>query len=325
VLAVEPVDGAGYRVTTPERTYVANNVVIATGSDQQPRIPPYAASLSPEVTQLHSSQYRNPASLPPGGVLVVGSAQSGAQIAEELYQHGREVFLSVGGAGRAPRRYRGRDIFEWLYLSGFFDITPDKLPMPKEQFAAPHVSGTQGGHTLNLHQFARDGVTLLGHARGGSERMISLAPDLHERLARVDQFEREAQKMVDGYIEANGLEAPLEELPQLRDGYDLPVSEELDLRAAGVNTVIWATGYRYDFGLVKLPVLDELGFPIQTRGVTRHDGLYFVGIFWMPSLKSGILVGVADFAAHIAARIADPERGRGAGMLDQPAVATSVA
>jgi putative flavoprotein involved in K+ transport len=274
VLAVEPMDGTGYRVITAERTFAATNVVMATGSDQLPKIPSFANALSPEITQLHSSQYRNPESLPAGAVLVVGSAQSGAQIAEELYQRGREVFLSVGGAGRAPRRYRGRDIGAWLMEMGFFDITPDKLPVPKEQFANPHFSGTNGGHTLNLHQFARDGVTLLGHLRGASGHTISLAPDLHESLARADGFERDmVQKMIDGYIEANGLDAPTEELPQMRDGFAQPIVEVLDLKAAGLNTVIWATGYRYDFGLVKMPVFDGDGFPIQTRGVTNQAGL----------------------------------------------------
>ncbi len=157
VVSIEQLDGNGYRVTTPARTFKAQNVVMATGYEQHPRIPAAAFGLSPEVTQLHSSQYRNPELLPPGAVLVVGSAQSGAQIAEELFLRGRTVFLSVGGAGRAPRRYRGRDVVEWLVTIGFFDITPDKLPVPKEQFAAPHVSGINGGHTLNLHQFARDG------------------------------------------------------------------------------------------------------------------------------------------------------------------------
>ena len=253
---------------------------------------------------MHSSRYRNPESLPQGAALVVGSAQSGAQIAEELYQQGRDVFLSVGGAGRAPRRYRGKDVVAWLSQIGFFNITPDKLPVPKEHFAPPHVSGTKGGHTLNLHQFAREGVTLLGHLHGASDDTISLALDLHETLARVDQFEREVQKMIDGYVQANGLDAPEEELPQLRDGYEQPIIEELDLKATGITTIIWATGYNYDYGLVKMPIFDGDGFPIQTRGVTNHDGLYFVGMPWMPSLKTGILAGVGECAEHIASHIA---------------------
>jgi putative flavoprotein involved in K+ transport len=304
VLSIEPMDGAGYRVVTPELTYAATNVVIATGYEQHPRIPSFAANVSSTITQIHSSRYRNPQSLPEGAVLVVGSAQSGAQIAEELYQNGRRVYLSVGGAGRAPRRYRGKDVVEWLHAIGFFNMTPDKLPVPRQQFAAPHVSGSDGGHTLNLHQFARDGVTLLGHLRGASGDTVSIAPDLHETLARVDTFEGEVQKMIDGYVQANGLDAPEDELPQLRDGYEQPIVEELDLNAAGIKTVIWATGYTYDFGLVKMPIFDRDGFPIQTRGVTNHTGLYFVGMPWMPSLKTGILAGVGECAEHIASHIA---------------------
>ena len=305
VIAVEPMEGKGYRVQTTDCTFEADNVVIATGFEQSPRIPSFASSLSPDITQLHSSQYRNPESIPAGAVLVVGSAQSGCQIAEELYQSGRRVYLSTGSAGRAPRRYRGKDTFEWLYMLGFFDIPSDKFPVPIELFAAPHISGKNGGHTLNLHQFARDGVTLLGHLRGASGYKISLVPDLHENLAKADGFELQAQRMVDGYIKANGLDEPTEDLPQLRDGYEQPIIEELDLKAAGINTIIWATGYTFDFSLIKLPILDKTGFPLQTSGVTAHEGLYFVGMPWMPSLKSGTLAGVGDSALHIASTIAE--------------------
>ena len=270
VLSVEAMNGNGYCVQTTERAYETNNVVMATGFEQQPKIPPFAANLSPGITQLHSSAYRNPASLPAGAVLVVGSAQSGGQIAEELYQHGRQVYLCTGSAGRAPRRYRGKDGFEWLTMIGFFDMTPDKLPFPKEHFAPPHLSGAKGGHTLNLHQFARDGVTLLGHLRGAAGDKVSLAPDLHENLAKADGFELQVQKMVDGYVQASGLDAPAEELPHLRDGYEQPMIEELDLKAAGIHTIIWATGYTFDYSLVKLPVRDQDGFPIQASGVTCH-------------------------------------------------------
>jgi len=303
VLSVEPEDGKGYRVQTDRGLFEAGNVVIATGWEQLPRIPPFATDLSPDITQLHSSAYRNPESLPAGAVLVVGSAQSGCQIAEELYQSGRQVFLATGSAGRAPRRYRGKDMFEWLFEIGFFNMTPDRLPVPRERFAAPHLSGKQGGHTLNLHRFACDGVTLLGHLRSAEGKKISLAPDLHENLARADGFELQVRRMVDDYIGANGFDAPAEELPQLRDGYRQPIIEELDLEVAGINTIVWAMGYTFDYSLVKLPIHDARGFPIQTRGVTGYAGLYFVGMPWMPVLKSGILAGVGEFAEHIATNI----------------------
>jgi putative flavoprotein involved in K+ transport len=280
-------------------------VVLATGFFQQPKIPSWAAGLSPGVTKLHSSAYRNPASLPAGAVLVVGSAQSGCQIAEELYQHGREVFLCTGSAGRVPRRYRGQDMIAWLDQAGFFDLTPEQLPAGMSKFEGiPHISGTNGGHTLNLHQFARDGVTLLGHLRGAARDKLALAPDLHENLAKIDQFELEVLKTIDGYIQEHGLDAPTEDVPQLRDGYEQPIIDELDLKAAGINTVIWAIGYTFDYNLVKLPVRDADGFPIQTSGVTSYPGLYFVGMPWMPSEKSGFLLGVDESAKHIASNIA---------------------
>jgi putative flavoprotein involved in K+ transport len=169
----------------------------------------------------------------------------------------------------------------------------------------PHLSGTKGGHTLNLHQFAGDGVTLLGHLRGAANDKLLLAPDLHQNLAKADQFELEAVKMMDGYIQTNGLDAPAEELPQLREGYKQPIIEELDLKAAGINTIIWARGYTFDYSLVKLPVRDGDGFPIQTKGVTNYAGLYFVGIPWMPSERSGSLLGVGDTAQHIASNIVE--------------------
>ena len=306
VVSVEPMNSKSYRVQTSGRTFKANNVVMATGFFQQPKMPQFAADLSPGITQLHSSAYRHPGSLPAGAVLIVGSAQSGCQIAEELFQSGRKVFLCTGSAGRVPRRYRGRDIIEWLHEVGFFDLTPDQLPPGMSKFEGiPHVSGTNGGHTINLHQFARDGMTLLGHLRGAAGDKVALAPDLPENLAKADQFELEVLKAIDGYIQANGLDAPAEEMPQLRDGYEQPLIEALDLKAEGINIVIWAMGYTFDDSLVKRPVSDEDGFPIQTNGVTSYTGLYFVGMPWMPSEKSGFLLGVSESAQHIASNISE--------------------
>jgi putative flavoprotein involved in K+ transport len=281
------------------------NVVMATGFFQQPRIPPFAAALSPAVTQIHSSQYRNPASLPAGAVLVVGSGQSGCQIAEELYQGGRTVFLSVGSAGRVPRRYRSKDVIAWLVETGFIDLTPEQLPPGMSKFEGiPHLSGTKGGHTINLHQFARDGVALLGHIRETAGDTVSLASDLHDSLANIDQFERDVLNMFDDYIQKRGLDVPAEEIPQLRDGFDQPVVKELDMKAAGIGAVIWATGYTFDYALVKLPVRDDDGFPIQQSGVSDFPGMYFVGMPWMPAERSGFLLGVGDTAGLVASHIA---------------------
>lgn len=296
--------GKSFEVSTERGAFQARNVVVATGLFQRPKIPAYAAQLPAGIAQLHSGQYRHPGALPPGAVLVAGSGQSGCQIAEELYQAGRLVYLCVGGAGRAPRRYRGKDIFKWQQLAGMFDRTVDKLPSPKAKFAGnPQVSGKNGGHNLNLHQFARDGVRLLGRMAGAQDGRVSLAPGLHDSLARVDKFEADLVKMLDEFILKSGIEAPEESLPQLQDGYAVEEVAELELKAAGIGSVIWASGYDFDFNLVKLPVTDGDGYPLQLRGVTQYPGLYFIGLPWLYKYKSGLLAGVAEDAQYVAERI----------------------
>jgi putative flavoprotein involved in K+ transport len=307
VISIEPDGASGYRLSTSNGDFTARNVVIATGAEQLPSVPKDADVIESEVTQLHSGAYRSPDALPPGAVLVVGSAQSGAQIVEELYQSGRQVYHSIGFTGRAPRRYRGKDIFDWLFNHlRFFDLPPEKFPAPIDTFSPPHV----GRHTLNLHQFARDGVRLFGHFAAADGTQVRFAPDLHECFGRADEFEKKAQEMIDGCIAASGLEAPLEELPQLSDGFAQSVVEQIDLRAEGISSVIWATGYRRDYSMVKLPVVDEKGYPIQTNGVTAYPGLYFVGMPWMPALKTGILPGVGEHARSIAEQIVNRAVGR---------------
>ncbi len=301
--------GKGYRVKTRNAEYEALNVVIATGLFQKPKIPAFSSNLPERILQLPSGRYRNPQSLPAGAVLVVGSAQSGGQIAEELYQNGRTVYLCVGSAGRSPRRYRGQDIWKWLELTGFLNRTVDQLPFPKAKFVAPpHLSGAKGGHTINLHQFARDGVVLLGHLQDAADGKIMLAPDLMDNLARADKFEADQVKLIDAFIERSGITAPQETLPGLRDGYEARVISELDLQAAGITSVIWATGYTFDFGWAKPARLDADGYPVQQRGVTDCPGLYFVGLPWMSTLKSAMLMGVGEHAAYIASQLAAQPR-----------------
>ena len=308
VTSVEPVE-AGYLVSTDKGEFEAANVVIATGMYQESRMPPFSANLSSEIRQLHSSEYRNPEALPAGAVLVVGSAQSGCQIAEELYQGGRKVYLSVSRSGRFPRRYRGKDINRWLEEMGFADRTVDKLPPAFSKFAgSAHGTGRDGGHTINLHQFARDGVVLLGHIQSVQENRIVLAPDLKENLANTDKLEAEFIKEIDNYIEKSGLDAPIDPLPELGDGYEAEVIPELDLKSAGITSVIWATGYKFDFSLVKLPTFDEDGYPLQKRGVTEYPGLYFIGLPFLHTGASGLLAGVGDDAAHVASAIATREK-----------------
>jgi putative flavoprotein involved in K+ transport len=295
---VVKIDGGG--------TIRACNVVMATGLYQTPKILQFARDFPAAVKQLHSDHYRNPEQLLAGAVLVVGSAQSGAQIAEEIYETGRKVYLATGRAGRTPRRYRGKDANWWFARMGQYDRTVCELPSPKAKFAGkPHISGTKGGHTINLHQFALDGVTLLGRLKGAAGSSIKLGADLHDNLAAADRAETEFVRAVDAYVAATAMSAPEETLPVLRDGFDQKILTELDLNAAGIANVIWATGYSFDFSLVKLPVTDADGFPMQTRGVTAFPGLFFVGLPWLHTAKSGLIYGLSEDARFIADRIAE--------------------
>jgi putative flavoprotein involved in K+ transport len=306
VQAVRPKpSGRGYVVETSAGRFDACNVVVATGLYQKPKMPPVSADLPREIKQIHSDEYRNPQSLPDGAVLVVGSGQSGAQIAEELYQSGRRVYLSVSRAGRVPRRYRGKDVNWWHERMGDYERTVNHLP-PQAKFSSkPMISGKDGGHTLNLHQFARDGVTLLGRLQGVRDHNILLALDLKANLARADQFEADLAKKIDEFIAKSRIDAPEEALPLPTDGYGVQEIPELNLADRNITTVIWATGYSFDFSIVQLPIFDSDGYPIQKRGVTDHPGLYFVGLPWLHNARSGLLFGLAQDAGHIASTIGE--------------------
>lgn len=304
VISVDPADER-FHVTTNASVIEAKNVVIATGLFEQPKLPLFSTNVTSQILQIHSSTYRNEGALPPGAVLVIGSGQSGCQIAEELYQAGRQVYLSVGTAGRLPRRYRGKDSTWWLAELGFFDDLTSQLPSPNAKFGGnPHLSGKNGGHSLNLHQFARDGVTLLGHVRDANQRVAFFAPDLEENLTKVDQIESNLLKRIDDYIDSHAPGTPKESVPQLRDGFAAKKIEQVDLISANIKTIIWAAGFAFDFKWVHFPVFDADGYPVQTRGVTSIPGLYFLGLNWLYKRKSALLFGVGEDAAHLAENIA---------------------
>lgn len=296
--------GDGFRVETSAGAFESANVVIAAGLFQKPRVPAYSDKIAPHIDQVHSSQYRNPQGLPPGAVLVVGSGQSGCQIAEELQQQGRNVYLCTGRAPRLPRRYRGRDIFWWAEQMGVLDQPVTKLPSPAARFAAhPQLSGRDGGHSLDLHQLARDGVTLLGRLRDADRTRLVIGEDLMENLAQADKFAIEFAQAIDEFIAQSGIQAPPDDAPELRAGYDCEIVTALDLDAAGITSIIWAGGYTFDFSWIKFPLFDEFGYPVQQRGVTAQPGLYFVGLHWLFALKSALFAGVGDDAAHVVQHI----------------------
>jgi putative flavoprotein involved in K+ transport len=305
VISVKPVD-VGFLVRTQEKEYRANNVVAANGWFGEGLTLPFADKLPPSIPQYHSSSYRNPQALPAGAVLVVGSGQSGAQIAEELYQSGRKVFLATGVAPHTPRAYRGKDIFHWLIESGFLNQTFEQIQMQGRPFVAPLFSGKDGGHPLNLHKFYRDGVILLGHALDCEDGKLILAPDLKENLAKADMGQKFILKNIDSYIQRERINAPDEELPAMTDGYQAPEITAVDLQAEGISAVIWACGYRYDSSIFRFPVLNAYGFPDAPLGVSQtYPGLYFVGFPFMPFLITGFIAGVAQTAGYVAKRIGE--------------------
>ena len=291
-----------WEVKTSKGDYIAQNVVIATGFFQTPKKLDIMESINPAILQLHSSEYKNAKSVKKGNVLVVGSGQSGMQIAEELYKSGKKVFLAIGNTKRIPRSYRGKDLTYWMIKLKMFDKTVDELDDLSERLVGnAHVSGANGGHTLNLHKYAKDGVILLAKINRSNNFKIYFDKNLHQLLTNADSLEKKLLPMIDKIIEENNLDAPEEELEVLNDGFKQEIVEELDLKESNINTIIWATGYSRDYSLIKTDkkIIDEMGFPIQKRGVTEEDGLFFIGTVWLYTSKSSLLYGVGEDAEYL--------------------------
>jgi len=312
-LSADP--AGGFDIETNQGPLHATNVVVAAGSFHEPRLPAQAAELPQRLFQVHSSAYRNEASLPAGAVLVVGSGQSGVQLAEELHEAGRDVILSVGSAGRVPRRYRGFDCLGWLARMavhgdevGVRLPTADQLPDPKLRFAGnPHLSGHGGGHDTNLRQFAAEGMTLIGRIEAVSGERLHIAPDLARNLAWADGFfDLRFRDVLEAFIAASGMEPPPDDRQPFN--YESPILAELDLEAAGVNSVLWTTGFRMDFSRwIDLPIFEDSGYPRQTRGVTQVPGLYFLGLLWQHNQSSATLFGLNEDARYLAREMGLPK------------------
>lgn len=292
-------DGGGFALETSDGDMRTANVVIATGPYQRPSIPERLSRQMGATPQMHAMAYRNPGQLPPGAVLVVGSGASGAQIAEDLMRAGRKVYLAVGSHRRAPRRYRGRDFIFWEFALGAFD-------QPVEQRAPgtipPLLTGVDGGRDMDLRVLAGQGVTLLGRLVGGSEGRLTFADDRDVSLARAQAEYDAFLAACDAHALATGLSLPpAEPAPPM-----LPLSDamlELDLAAAGVGAVIWATGYRYDFSWVDLPIFADMATrsePLHRGGVTAVPGAYLIGLPWLSKRKSSLMMGMGEDAAHVA-------------------------
>lgn len=304
VTAVRRRDGApGFVAETSEGPIEAANVVVATGPYQRSIVP---ALLPPDsgLFQVHASGYTEPGQLPEGAVLVVGSGASGAQITEELVRAGRRVYLSAGRHRRMPRRYRGRDLIWWLAELGL-DRTPVDNRGPDATL--PLITGAYGGHTIDFRDFAAQGVTLLGKAEAARDGAVLFAADLADSLAYGDAAYLGFLDIVDTYVQRNGLDVPAE--PDARVLRPLPravieAPRQLDLAAAGVRAVLWATGYGFDFDWLDVPVLNAGGEPVHRDGITEVPGLYFLGLQWLSRMNSSFLSGVGEDAARLADHIA---------------------
>ncbi|SHG65909.1 MSMEG_0569 family flavin-dependent oxidoreductase [Geodermatophilus nigrescens] len=313
--AVERLDaapGGGFTLTTTAGPLTAEHVVLATGGYHRPVVPGWASQLPGHVVQVHSAEYRSPDRLPDGEVLVVGTGQSGAQIAEDLHLAGRRVHLAVGRAPRVARSYRGRDVVAWLSDMGHYDmpVTEHRDGEAARLGTNHYVTGRDGGRDIDLRAFARDGMRLYGVLRELSGATLTFADDLAANLDSADRVNQDVLDAVDRFIAAEGIDAPEEAryTPVWAPGPDAPTT----LDASRIAAVVWCIGFTSDWSWVRLPAFDGRGYPTHVRGVTSVPGLSVLGLPWLHTWGSGRFSGVGrdaeHLADHVAARLAGAPR-----------------
>jgi putative flavoprotein involved in K+ transport len=292
----------GFKVTTSAGVIDAANVVAATGPFQRPSIPNIVPATA-KVQQLHSSAYKNPAQLAEGAVLVVGAGASGSQIAEELRRAGKTVYLSVGEHYRPPRAYRGRDYCWWLGALGLWD---EVKIQPKKKHVAFAVSGYEGGKTVDFRRLAQMGIALVGVTKNWHEGVMTFEPGLAANVAEGDRAYFDVLREADAYIEQNGLPFPRE--PEAWKLLPDPTcltnpTLTLDLAEAGVTTILWATGFLFDFSWLKVNAFDDKGEPFHKRGISAQSGIYFLGLPNLVNRASSFIYGVWHDAKYLADHI----------------------
>ena len=305
VTSLERAGGSSrYLLSTNNGAMEAANVVIATGPYQLAVIPSLSAHIPNDILQVHSNAYRNPAQLPPGAVLVVGSGASGCQIADDLNQSGRQVYLSVGRHSRRPRKYRGKDFAYWGPVLGTTEQIVDTVPEQLRKGSEILLTGANGGYDVDLRAMAARGIGLLGHLQGINSSELILADDLTQNLGRGDESLENFKRAVDDYVTKNGLDFPAEPEPAVEPYIPSPVSR-LNLKDAGISSIVWASGFRCNFDWVRLPIFDEAGAPAHRRGVTQCPGIYFLGLRWLYKRKSAFLLRAsgAEDAAYLGEQI----------------------
>ena len=290
-----------FEVTTSIGDYTADQIVIATGGYHTPAVPKIAEQLPDTIVQLHSSQYKNPHLLPEGDVLVVGTGQSGCQIAEDLHLVDKQVHLCVGGAPRSPRLYRGKDVVEWLDQMGYYDRPIDKHPQKDNvRLKTNHyLTGRDGGHEIDLRRFALEGMKLYGRLKNIRGNYLEFQGDLKQNLDQADEVAQSIKKTIDEFIEKNHIQAPTE--PPYKPVWE-PDEEvlQLDYKRVKIGTVIWCIGYEIDFSWIEISVFDARGYPDHERGVSGVQGLYFLGLPWLYTWGSGRFSGIARDAGYLA-------------------------
>ena len=303
VTSLRAVEG-GYLIRSDDDAFSARQVVIATGGYHDPILPACAASIDAGIAQIQSSDYRNPQAMPEGAVLVVGTGQSGCQIAEDLHLAGRQVHLCVGEAPRVARRYRGRDVVEWLQLMGYYDIPVDEHPLREgvRDKTNHYVTGRDGGRDIDLRLRATQGMQLYGRLLDVQGGIAHFTPDLAHNLDAADAVNESIKCSIDGWIARQAVEAPAE-APYVPPWHPGAERLSLDCRRAGITSIVWCIGFRMNFDWVQAPVFDERGVPRHQRGITTQDGLYFLGLPWLHSWGSGRFSGIARDSAHVAEAI----------------------
>jgi putative flavoprotein involved in K+ transport len=291
--------GDGYALLTGDGELRARTVVVATGDQNVPLVPALARTLPDRVAQYHTADYRGPGAPPAGGVLVVGSAQSGCQIAEDLLAAGRRVVLATSPAGRVPWRHRGRDSFEWLVEAGFFDQRPQDLPDPAVMRAAQPIVAS-GGRSLSLQALARAGATLVGRPVAVAGERVTFDDSVAANVAAGDTFAARVRALVDEVIGRRGVDAPPAEPDHTDEPVDLRPPVALDLQADEVASVVWCTGFTGDFAWLDPALAGADGLPRRQDATAPAPGLWYLGLRWLTRRKSSILFGFRDDAATVA-------------------------
>jgi len=299
-------DNEVFRVATPRGELLARNVVVATGDQNRQVRPSWSTDLPPALRQVDCSAFRNAAKLEPGGVLVVGSGQSGGQIAEDLIRAGRSVFLATGRNGRWVRRYRGCNMLHWLTVSGYLDITRKELMLSSGKVPARALIGAT--HTISLQSLSAQGVVLLGRCRGVDNGSLIFGDELNDNMRHADEASATTKRLIDEYIEREELDAPVDEgdpAETVEPGVPDPPIRSIDCAERGIRSVVWCTGFTGDFSWVRLPgALNAVGQPIHTDGVSTVPGLYFAGLDFGSTRKSGTIPAIPEEAACLVDRLA---------------------